>query len=299
MLFLLVAVLTGFATFAQENATRTITVNGVTFRMKEVKGGRFNMGGTCEQYGCEDDEFPIHVVALDDYYIGETEVTQALWQAVMGDNPSGFTGDPNLPVERVWWLECQTFVNKLTELTGVSFRLPTESEWEFAARGGLYTHFYQYSGSDDLNEVGWYSGNSDGTTHPVAQLQPNELGLYDMTGNVFEWCQDYYGDYDMMPAEAPTGPEDGEVRVRRGGSWGGTTHGCRISFRISELENIRWNYIGLRLAATTIEKDVTSISNITEQKPQTPATRYNIKGQQVDSEYKGFVIEGGKKTIIP
>lgn len=292
-LLFLGAVLICASAWAQEINTREVTVNGVTFKMVKVEGGRFNMGGTCEQLTPQDDEFPIHVVTLDDYWIGETEVTQRLWSAVMNDNPSGFTGDLDLPVERVMWIECQTFVNKLIELTGIEFRLPTESEWEYAARGGKYTHYYQYSGSDDIDEVAWHSGNC---THVVGQLQPNELGLYDMSGNVFEWCQDWLGDYDMMPAEAPTGPETGENRVRRGGSWGGTPNGQRVSYRNYELPNIRWNYIGLRLAATIVDDSITKVVNITEQQPKN-GVRYNVMGQPIGADEKGIVIENGKKVI--
>lgn len=283
---------------AQQPTVIEVTANGVSFNMVEVKGGRFNMGGTAEQFNCEDDEFPIHVVSLDDYYIGETEVTQALWQAVMNDNPSGFQGE-NLPVERVTWLECQDFVNKLTALTGITFRLPTESEWEFAARGGIYTKYYQYSGSNDIDEVAWWGDTN--STHEVATKKPNELGIYDMSGNVFEWCQDYFGDYDMMPADSPTGPESGETRVRRGGSWGGSAKGPRISFRNYELENIRWNYIGLRLAATTIDDNILHPSSIVLPQKKAPTKNdipYNLKGQRVNEGFKGIVIEDGVKHVV-
>ena len=291
----IVALLVVIPAWAQENAKREYTVNGVKFKMVEVQGGRFNMGGTCEQLTAEDAEFPIHVVTLDNYMIGETEVTQELWTAVMGENPSGFQGEANLPVERVMWIECKTFVDSLTTLTGVKFRLPTEAEWEFAARGGLNTHFYQYSGSDNLDDVAWHAGDC---THPVAQLQPNELGIYDMSGNVFEWCQDWYGDYDMMPIVSPTGPEDGENRVRRGGSWGGTPNGMRVSFRRYELENIRYHYIGLRLAADVPLDSPTGISIVT--KPEQPKTsgRYNVMGQSVGEEYHGITIQDGKKILV-
>ena len=273
----------------------TVEVEGVSFNMVEVKGGRFNMGGTAEQYNCEDDEYPIHVVSLGDFFIGETEVTQELWTAVMGDNPSGFNGEKNLPVERVMWIECQTFVEKLTSLTGIEFRLPTESEWEFAARGGIYTKYYQYSGSNDIDEVAW--GSNKNETHPVGQLKPNELGIYDMSGNVFEWCQDYFGDYDMFPVEAPKGPETGETRIRRGGSWGGSPHGCRVSYRNYELENIRFNYIGLRLAATTIDELDTKVSNIKKDGKTKSGSAYNVAGQPTSEGYKGIVIEDGTKHI--
>ena len=253
------------------------------------------MGGTCEQLTPEDDEFPIHVVTLDDFLIGETEVTQELWLAVMGNNPSGFQDDTRQPVECVSWDECQTFVSKLTELTGIQFRLPTESEWEYAARGGIYTHYYVYSGSNDIDAVAWHDGNC---THPVAQLQPNELGIYDMSGNVFEWCQDWWGDYDMMPAENPTGPETGDRnRVRRGGSWGGSTNGPRVSYRNYELKEIHWNYIGLRLAANVPDNSLSAISTITENEQPKNVGRYNMVGQPVGKDYKGIVIEDGTKKI--
>ena len=294
---IIVTMLVSVWSMAQQPTVRKVTANGVTFNMVEVKGGRFNMGGTAEQFGCESDEFPIHVVSLNDYYIGETEVTQELWQAVMGDNPSGFQTSTKLPVERVMWSECQDFVSKLTELTGIPFRLPTESEWEFAARGGLNTHFYQYSGSNNIDDVAWW-GNCGNTTHEVATKQPNELGLYDMSGNVFEWCQDYYGDYDMMPADSPQGPETGEERVRRGGSWGGSEKGPRISFRNYELENIRYNYIGLRLAATSMgDNTITSVATAQKENQAKNGALYNIEGQRVHDGYKGVVIEDGVKHV--
>lgn len=294
---ILVTMLVSIWAWAQQPTMKTVTVNGVSFNMIEVKGGRFNMGGTAEQYNCEDVEFPIHVVSLTDYYIGETEVTQALWQAVMSSNPSGFQGNDKLPVERVTWQECQDFVSKLTTLTGITFRLPTESEWEFAARGGIYTKYYQYSGSNNIDDVAWW-GDCGDTTHEVATKSPNELGLYDMSGNVFEWCQDYYGDYNMMPAESPQGPTTGETRVRRGGSWGGTLNGPRISYRNYELENIRYNYIGLRLAATNMDNNLpTPVVNPQKKDRPTNATPYNIQGQRINDHHQGVVIEDGVKHI--
>lgn len=297
-IFFILAILTGIVTWGQEPTIKEITVNGVSFKMVEVKGGRFNMGGTAEQTPTlvDDDEYPIHVVTLDDYYIGETEVTQELWQAVMNNNPSGFTGDPNLPVERVMWIECQDFVSKLTELTGIVFRLPTEAEWEYAARGGIYNHYYVYAGSNDIDEVAWHDGDC---THEVAQKKPNELGLYDMSGNVFEWCQDWFGDYDMMPSENPTGPDDGENHVRRGGSWGGSLKGPRVSSRNYELPNIRWNYIGMRLAATSIpDDDITSINVTSSFTKEENGIHYNLLGQPTTNDYKGIIIKDGQKLIV-
>ena len=252
---IIVTMLVSVWSMAQQPTVRKVTANGVTFNMVEVKGGRFNMGGTAEQFGCESDEFPIHVVSLNDYYIGETEVTQELWQAVMGDNPSGFQTSTKLPVERVMWSECQDFVSKLTELTGIPFRLPTESEWEFAARGGLNTHFYQYSGSNNIDDVAWW-GNCGNTTHEVATKQPNELGLYDMSGNVWEWCNDRYAEkYYSMLVEGtdgtisnPIGPKTGVNRVCRGGGWFFGPTFCRNAFRFNFNPADSSYYIGLRLA---------------------------------------------------
>ncbi len=184
---------------------KTFYANGVSFDMVEVRGGTFRMGATSEQ-GSEvySDEMPVHSVNLSSYYIGKTEVTQALWKAVMGSNPSYFKGD-NLPVECVSWNDCQEFVRELNALTGLNFRLPTGAEWEFACRGGNNSRGYRFSGSDNFEEVTWYGGNSGQRTHPVGTKLPNELGIYDMSGNVKEWCNDWFTDY-----------KDGSIRVFRG-----------------------------------------------------------------------------------
>ena len=193
-----------------------------------VEGGTFQMGSDDDSI----DEMPVHQVTLSDYYIGQTEVTQELWQAVMGSNPSysGFKGAKN-PVNFVSWNECQDFIRKLNSLTGANFRLPTEAEWEFAARGGNKSRGYQYSGSNDLGSVAWYKANASSKVHPVGSKLPNELGLYDMSGNVWEWCADWYSGsyYGTSPCTNPTGPTTGEFRVDRGGSWDSNAAGCRVA----------------------------------------------------------------------
>ena len=226
-----------------------ITVNGVAFNMVKVSGGTFQMGATSEQGSDADsDEKPVHQVTLSDYYIGETEVTQELWQAVMGSNPSHFTGSGQLPVEYVTWYDCQTFIRKLNALTGMQFRLPTEAEWEFAARGGNSSQGYKYSGSNNIDDVAWYTYNSNSKTHEVGTKAPNELGLYDMTGNVMECCQDWEGCYDTSAQTNPTGPTSGCRRVCRDGSWNDYAFNCRVSNRGYIPSGDRLSRLGLRLA---------------------------------------------------
>ena len=226
---------------------RTYTVNGISFSMVTVDGGTFTMGATPEQQNLYDDERPAHQVTLSTYAIGETEVTQALWQAVMGSNPSRRQGD-DLPVERVSWDDCQKFIEKLNALTGERFRLPTEAEWEYAARGGKRSKGYQYSGSNMPGDVAWYYDNSGSKTHPVGTKRANELGLYDMSGNVWEWCQDWYGSYSDSAQTDPTGPVSGSLRVYRGGSWYLIARRCRVAFRGGFDASYRDDDLGFRLA---------------------------------------------------
>ena len=226
----------------------TYTVNGVSFDMVAVKGGTFTMGATSEQGSdAESDEKPAHRVVLSDYMIGKTEVTQELWQAVMGSNPLYHSGN-NLPVVTVSWNDCQEFIKKLNSLTGLNFRLPTEAEWEYAARGGKKSKGYKYSGSNDIGRVVWYDSNSSSKTHAVATKSPNELGLYDMSGNVWEWCSDWYGDYSSDSQTNPKGPSSGSRRVCRGGSWLSYASYCRVSIRNRKFPDDRDFNLGLRLA---------------------------------------------------
>ena len=229
---------------AFDGKDKVYTVNGVSFKMIAVKGGTFQMG-IDDGYEWEK---RVHQVTLSDYYIGETEVTQELWNAIMGSNPSSHMGDMQRPVERVSWDDCQTFISKLNQLTGATFHLPTEAQWEYAARGGNKSKGYTYSGSNAIDDVAWYNDNSDRMTHPVKTKAPNELGIYDMSGNVFEWCSDWYGSYSSAAQTDPTGPATGFYRVRRGGSWDDIAASCRVAYRISGAPTNTINYLGLRLA---------------------------------------------------
>ena len=233
---------------------KSFTVNGVSFTMVAVEGGTFTMGASEDDTEAWNGEKPAHHVTLSNFRIGQTEVTQALWLAVMGSNPSSHTGNINFPVENVSWEDCQTFINRLNEITGEQFRMPTEAEWEFAARGGNKTHGYLYSGSNDIDDVAWYSGNSGYAgsnlkySHPVGAKDANELGIYDMSGNVSEWCQDWDGAYSNNPQTNPGGPEAGRARIIRGGCYIGEARDCRVSHRSSYPPSSPSVTVGLRLA---------------------------------------------------
>ncbi len=236
--------------------TRTYTVNGVTFKMVFVEGGTFMMGATSEQDGnAYNDEKPSHQVTLNSFSIGVTEVTQELWQAVMSSNPSQFKSSHH-PVERVSWNDCQKFITKLNALTGETFRLPSEAEWEYAARGGVKSKGTAHAGSGTIGDVAWYCDNSYalGTANAnygpqdVGTKAPNELGLYDMSGNVEEWCQDWYGRHNSDSQTDPAGATSGISRVLRGGSWCTCAAYCRTSSRYFCPPTIKFNYLGLRLA---------------------------------------------------
>ena len=225
-----------------------VSVDGVSFNMIRVDGGKFLMGATEEQLNDSDsDEMPAHQVVLSPYYIGETEVTQTLWKAIMHQNPSEFKGGKR-PVENVSWEDCQDFIKKLNQMTGYNFCLPTEAEWEFAARGGNMSRRCKYSGSNNIDEIARYDKNIDGSTINVGKKTANELGIFDMSGNVWEWCQDWYGDYDSEDQLDPIGPVQSKKRVRRGGSWPDRSILCRVSSRGCSEPQDRGSNIGFRLA---------------------------------------------------
>ena len=241
-------------------------IGNVQFVMKKVEGGTFFMGAQDDvpyepNYApeAESDESPVHSVTLSSFYLGETEVTQALWEALMGEkrNRSSFDGDSNLPVESVSWEDIcgidgkakdpNCFLYRLNHLTGKNFRLPTEAEWEYAARGGNHSNKTKFAGSNNIESVAWYGDNSDGVTHVVKGKSPNELGLYDMSGNVWEWCGDRYGDYGSGSRTNPKGTDDGSRRVLRGGGWNSIAGRCRVSYRNNSDPDDGNDDIGFRL----------------------------------------------------
>ena len=223
------------ATMNYENLT--FTANGVAFVMKPIEGEDFVMGGT--------DENPAHNATVSTFYMGETEVTQALWKAVMGSEPTyngGWTAESglgdNYPAYEISWNDIQIFINKLNALTNRHFRLPTDVEWEFAARGGKKANGYMYAGSNHVDDVAWYNRNSGSITHEVKQLKPNELGLYDMSGNLWEWCSDLYDE----------NANDATMRVLRGGGWNRNADRSQVTFRGKGGPDFRGNSHGFRLA---------------------------------------------------
>ena len=228
-------------------------VNGVCFTMVGVQGGVFTMGATLEQGNDSfTEEKPVHKVAVNSFRIGKTEVTQELWTAVMGNNPSRFKGG-NLPVECIDWASCKVFIEKLNAMTNMHFRLPTEAEWEYASRGGENGGKCRYSGGNSINEVAWFSNNSSEKTHIVGTKSPNEFGIYDLSGNVQEWCEDYYSPYEKASQTNPTGPSNGvgwrKTRIIRGGSCNDIEYRCRICVRFDLPESGYYNeFTGMRLA---------------------------------------------------
>ena len=232
---------------------RIFTIGGVTFKMKLVEAGTFQMGSTTGG----SDEAPVYSVTISkDYYLGETEVTQALWKAVTGYSPtsgglswsSKYGLGDNYPAYFICYEDVQSFITKLNSLTGERFRMPTEVEWEYAARGGKKSKGYTYSGSDTVGEVAWYDGNSSSKTHAVKTKAANELGIYDMSGNVWEWCSDWDDTYSSSAQTDPAGPTTGANRVNRGGSWFSNAANCRCASRTDDAPSIRGGNLGVRLA---------------------------------------------------
>ena len=213
-----------------------------------VEGGTFQMGSSSG----ESDEKPVHSVTLSAFNIGKYEVTQAQWKAVMGNNPSNFTGCDDCSVENVSWNDVQQYISKLNSQTGKNYRLPTEAEWEFSARGGKSSKGYTYSGSNDLNSVAWNTDNSGSKTHAVGGKQANELGIYDMSGNVWEWCSDWHGTYNSYSETNPTGASLGQARVLRGGSWNRDAYNCRTAIRIRSGPDYRYVSDGFRLVLPAV-----------------------------------------------
>ncbi len=225
----------------------TITTKGVTYSLIKVEGGRFQMGATPEQGKAKTDEYPLHYVTLSDYYIGETEVTNELWSAIMNSNPSDFFSRPLQPVNNTSWYDCQKFINRFSSLTGLRFALPTEAQWEYAARGGKNSRSYKYSGSNNIKDVAWYKGNTKSGLQDVKKLKPNELGIYDMSGNAYEWCSDWYGLYKSDEESDPKGPSSGTLKVNRSGSAGEKDVLTRIACRLGSNPNDKHEGTGFRL----------------------------------------------------
>ncbi len=242
------------AASAQDSVEVVHVADGVDVEMVWVEGGSFRMGSNKAidregRYGYEAYR-PEHGVTVGDFYMGRLEVTQGLWTAVMGENPSYFTGNDSLPVERVSWADAQRFVALLSQMTGRHFRLPTEAEWEYAARGGRRGTGKTYAGCGrgQLDDYAWYCVNSGNRTHPVGRRRPNELGLCDMSGNVGEWCTDWWAPYEAAELQDPRGPVDGESRIVRGGDWGSVSAGVAVFDRSWYVPTGKTEYYGLRLA---------------------------------------------------
>lgn len=268
LFFVLFAAAFAASVHAEKRKQLHFEVGGVGFEMIFVEGGTFAMGATFEQTAPLDNEFPLHEAKLSDYYIGQTEVTQELWNAVTGQPLSYFSGDPKLPVEDVSWDECMEFIKMLQQKTAMKFCLPTEAQWEFAARGGRASRGYEYAGSDRADEVAWFGASlrpetracpdsialasylnpQRAHTYPVAQKRPNELDLYDMSGNVAEWTADFYAPYAAGRQKNPKGPAYGKEHVFRGGCWYFGPWSCRVAQRQGAPASAHFSNLGFRLA---------------------------------------------------
>jgi formylglycine-generating enzyme required for sulfatase activity len=248
----------------------TFTAKGITFEMIFVEGGAFQMGCTTEQDYCFGDERPVHTVELSDFYLAEFEVSQKFWKAIMGNSirmqlylikGKSLNGEgDDFPIYYVNYVECEEFCSKLNQLLskqlpkGYIFIFFTDAQWEYAARGGKKSQGYIYSGSSTIDEISWYADNSDRKTHKTGMKAPNELGIFDMCGNVQEWCKDWYFDfyYDSSPNVNPKGPKNGKGRVLRGGGWNSISQHCRVSFRHCTSPSNRSYDVGFRLALVAL-----------------------------------------------
>ena len=272
----------------------TYTVNGVNFDMVNVEGGSFKMGANSDTGfdGNLEDAKPVHKVTVSDFSIGKTEVTQALWKAVMGENnnPSHFKKD-NFPVENVSWADCKRFIRKLNAATGENFRLPTEAEWEFACRGGNSSNHYKYSGGNNLDDVAWYKDNSGNRTHAAVTKQPNELGIYGMSGNVWEWCEDVYGPYGEASQHNPLVLGDSNNHVFRGGSWYHSDWRCDPAFRGQDASTATYDRGGFRLAKGDTDYTVVFLPVAASPAPSTPSASGSGMNYESNSERKPPIID--------
>ncbi|MDR1274646.1 MAG: formylglycine-generating enzyme family protein [Odoribacteraceae bacterium] len=249
--FLTIAAVAAFAILATSGGQANAQRHPAEPEMVLVQGGTFRMGGV-DVEGTEDeseDELPVHEVTISSFYMGKFEVTQVQWEALMDNKPSNFKGD-HLPVEQVSWNDVQLFIKRLNAATGKQYRLPTEAEWEYAARGGNQSKGYRYAGGNAAENIAWVEDNSGDRTHPVGTKQPNELGIHDMNGNVWEWCHDFYGPYPASAQQDPRGASSGPARVFRGNSWSGAGVYCRVAFRRRSLPEYGYNFLGFRLACS-------------------------------------------------
>lgn len=231
-----------------DDGSAEVVFQNILIPMVRVEGGTFTMGGQKGGHYTYEEDLPRHKATVGDYYISKYEVTQQLWEAVMDTNPSHWQGNGQLPVEQVSWNDVQIFISRLSQLTGHRFRLPTEAEWEYAARGGRKNRGHAYPGtSGEFGDYGWYCVNSASHTHPVGEKLPNELGLYDMGGNVMEWCSDWQSPYTADPQDNPKGPKHGENKVLRGGCINSPSWGCMSGHRSWYLPGYGYEYQGFRL----------------------------------------------------
>ena len=262
-------------------------VGDASFRLQRVEGGAFVMGATHDQY----DEHtitdkPAHTVVLSPFYMAETEVTNELWHIVMPERRivEGWM-NPQQPITYVTWDDAQLFLQRLDSLTGMPFRLPTEAEWEYAARGGNQSKGYRFAGGDIADKVAWYTTNAGFKKHQVAQMLPNELGLYDMTGNVSEWCQDWFGQYYYGTEPNPKGPETGEKRIVRGGSYDNCADNIHISCRQYFLPDEANNCIGFRVALSLPDDPVQVLEQARETKKKELTRTIRVEGQRLKFLY--------------